>query len=116
MIRWRSREEACPYIVDSSVKKPCKEPGGRQALLIHNGAKELDLAQLSSMEVVMLRLTPLLESDLYVIIGLNGDKIAVLVFIPQSHCPLRDVLVGEPANLGIDAIYQGLIADIERND
>lgn len=86
----------------------------KSTLLILNAqAKKLNLSKLASMVLCLLCLTPFLKGDLYILVRLDRDKVAVLISISQPHRTSGNRVVGESANLRIDSVDKGLVCDVE---
>lgn len=76
-------------------------------------AEELYLSNAARVHVLH-ALAPLHKGNLDVIVALNRDEITILVTIPQFEHSLADAAIGKPRELGIDAVDQGLVRNVER--
>ena len=85
-------------------------------LIVDAKAEELNLSQLSRMVLQLLRFSPFLEGDLDIVIRFNGNKISVLIPVPQPHGPPSDGVVRKSSNLGINSVNEGLVGNVERHD
>jgi hypothetical protein len=63
--------------------------------------------------LLSLRFPPFLEGDLYVVVRLDGNKVAILIAVPQPHRPARNSIVGKPAHFRIDSINERLVSYVE---
>ena len=74
--------------------------------------EELYLSHTTSVHAADI-LTPVREGDLDVLVALDVDEVAVLIAVPQPQISLTNTGVGEPRELGIDAIGKALVRDVE---
>lgn len=87
-----------------------------KCLSVDAKAEEFNLAKLAGVILQLLRLSPLLEGDLDVVIRLDGNEVSILVTVPQPHRASGNGVVRKSSNLSIDPINQGLVSDVERDN
>lgn len=75
-------------------------------------AEELYLSHTTTIHAAYV-FAPVREGDLNVLVALDVYEVAVLVAVSQPQISLTNTGVGKPRELGIDAIGEALVCDVE---